>query len=74
MYKWQIDFILKSGMLIGGVYKGPENNSLDVAQKLLLGKNATDIVGLFGELDNHQTFIVVGEIAAFDISEREEAK
>lgn len=67
MYNWNVDIWLKSGVKLECNYPCNENNTLDVSNKIFSGKQFTDIVGLNRREDRGNTYVVVGEIAAFDI-------
>lgn len=67
MYTWKITFHMKNGGIFEGYYRGPENNSADVAQKVCTGR-PDDFTGLFGENDSHNLYVKLGEIQAYDIS------
>ena len=66
-YFWTIKFYMKNGDVIQGLYVGSEESSGDVANKILNGNDNT-FNGLFGEDENHNLFVRVGEIQAIDIS------
>ena len=71
MYKWCIDIILKnSGVILPCVYDGPEDNSIDVMQKIFAGKAPNETIGLAGNNGRSQTFVIAGEVASVDIYER----
>ena len=66
MYEWKIDIILKSGKELTVYYKGPENNSGEVANKMLTGTPET--LNGFGNKDGTKNiFIKIGEIASASI-------
>lgn len=67
MYKWKIEFILKSGKELTIYYKGYENNSTAVANKLLTG-NENTINGFGNEDGTKNIFVKIGEVAAASIS------
>ena len=67
MYKWKIEFILKSGKELTIYYKGYENNSSAVANKLLTG-NENTINGFGNEDGTKNIFVKIGEVAAASIS------
>lgn len=67
MYKWKIEFILKSGKELTGYYEGVESNTSDVARKMLTG----DKNSLNGFSDKDKTkhiFIKIDEVASASIS------
>lgn len=67
MYKWKIEFILKSGKELTGYYEGVESNTVDVAEKMLTGdKNS---LSAFNDKDKtKQIFVKIDEIASASIS------
>jgi hypothetical protein len=67
MYKWMIDIYLKSGVKLEGIYNGPEDTPLDVMNKTFAGKPIMDVIGFDGRTDTNHIYVLVGEIAAFDI-------
>lgn len=67
MYNWKIDIYLKSGVKLACTYYGPAGNTTDVANSLFAGKQPNDMVGLGSREHNHNVFVLVGELAAFDI-------
>lgn len=67
MYQWRIAYVLKNGREFYGMYEGPENDSLLVANKLFNGKEA-DFISHFGRDKKHMLGVKLGEIAAFTIS------
>lgn len=67
MYKWKIEFILKSGKELTVYYAGNENNSGDVAKKMLAGSENT-INGFYNEDGTKNIFVKLGEIATASIS------
>ncbi len=67
MNKWFIDIYLKSGRELRCLYHGREDNSTDVANKLFGGKVANEVIGLANSDGRRNTFVVVGEVAAYDI-------
>lgn len=67
MYKWKLEFILKSGKELTVYYKGYENNSTAVANKLLAG-NENNMNGFNNEDETKNVFVKIGEIAAASIS------
>ena len=67
MYKWKLEFILKSGKEITVYYEGDENNSDAVAKKMLVGNE--NIINGFGSKDGTKNiFVKIGEIASASIS------
>lgn len=71
MYKWNIEITLKSGKTLSVFYKGPEINSGDVANLVLKGGNYS-MNGFLDRTGTHNILVLVGEIAALDISECKE--
>lgn len=67
MYKWKIQFILKSGKELTVYYKGNENSSGMVASKMLTG-NENTINGFSNEDETQNIFVKIGEIASASIS------
>ena len=67
MYKWKLDFILKSGKELTVYYRGAESTSSDVARKMLTG-NENSLNGFANEDETKNIFVKVGEIAAASIS------
>jgi hypothetical protein len=67
MYKWKIDIYLKSGVKLECIYSGPEDTTLDVLNKTFAGKQITDVIGFEGRTDMNHIYVLVGEVAAFDI-------
>lgn len=68
MYNWQVDIILKSGKQITVMYQGPEKNSGEVANKVMAG-GMNNMNGFYDTTKTHNILVLVGEIAALDISE-----
>lgn len=67
MYKWKIEFILKSGKELTVYYKGSENTSGAVADKILTG-NENALNGFNNEDNTKNIFVKIGEIASASIS------
>ena len=67
MYKWKIEFILKSGKELTVYYIGIEKDSHAVANKILIG-NENTINGFGNEDGTKNIFVTIGEIAAASIS------
>lgn len=68
MNKWRLEYLLKNGSRIVGLHIGPETESSQVVNKLMVGPlNA--FVGTFGQDEKHNLLVMRGEIAAVDISE-----
>lgn len=68
MYRWNIDITLKSGKQISVVYEGKEQNSGDVANKVMAG-GFNSMNGFNDHTRTHNILVLVGEIAALDIYE-----
>lgn len=68
MYRWNIDITLKSGKQISVVYEGKEQNSGDVANKVMAG-GFNSMNGFYDSTRTHNILVLVGEIAALDIYE-----
>ena len=66
MYRWKIEYLFKNGERTHGIYKGPENNSLDVANKLFSG-DQRDFTSHFGMDEHHMLVVAKSEITAVDI-------
>lgn len=67
MYAWKIEFILKSGKELTVYYRGIEDNSDSVANKMLTG-NENTINGFSNEDGTKNVFVKIGEIASASIS------
>lgn len=68
MYKWRLEYLLKNGSRIVGMYIGDENESKDVVNKLMVGP-LNGFVATYGRDEQHNLLVMRGEIAAVDISE-----
>lgn len=73
MNKWKIDFVMRSGNTIAGLYEGPENDSASVANKLLAGDpNCFEgMYSLYG-YGKENLLVKKGEVVAATISEYKE--
>ena len=67
MYKWEIEIILKSGKELTVYYKGDENNSMAVANKMLAGRENT-MNGFNNDDGTKNIFVNISEIASASIS------
>lgn len=67
MYKWKIEFILRSGKELIAYYEGAESKSLDVAGKMLTGETNM-LKGLNSKDNTKHIFVRVGDIASASIS------
>lgn len=67
MYKWKIEFILKSGKELTVYHEGNENNSLDVARKILIG-DMNALNGFNNKNNTESIYVRIGEIASASIS------
>lgn len=67
MYKWKIQFILKSGKELTVYYEGNENSSGGVAKKMLTGDMNT-LNGFMNKDDTENIFVRIGEVASASIS------
>lgn len=67
MYRWKISYLLRNGERIYGIYEGPENNSLDVANKLFTSNKRCNFTSHFGENKNHMLVVALSEIASVDV-------
>ena len=68
MYNWLVVITLKSGKQIEVIYECNETNSGEVASKVMAGGPNT-MNGFFDKTKTHNILVLVGEIAALDISE-----
>lgn len=68
MYKWKIEITLKSGKELTVYYKGNENNSSAVAEKMLTG-DLNSLMGFGNEDGTKNIFIKLGEIIVASISQ-----
>lgn len=67
MYKWKIEIILKSGKELTVYCENNKNNSVDVAEEILVGD--MNALNGFGNKDNTANIYVrIGEIASASIS------
>lgn len=64
---WKIEIILKSGKEVTVYYHGNEDNSNDVANKVLVGSEH-EMHGFGNENNTKNIFIKIGEIASAAIS------
>lgn len=65
-YKWHVDILLKDRKsFIRCIWKGPENVSTDVANKILGKPN--DFTSFYGLTKNHNVLVKIGEIVCMDI-------
>lgn len=67
MNKWKIDIILNSGKELTVYYKGYEDSSGKVADKISVG-NLNTINGFSNENGTQNIFVRIGEIAVAAIS------
>ena len=67
MYKWKLEFVLKSGKELVVYYEGTEHSSGAVATKMLTG-NENTINGFGNEDGTKNIFVKIGEIASASIS------
>lgn len=67
MNRWNVTIILKSGKELNVIYEGPETQSSEVASKVMTG-NFNTMNGFFDRTKTHNILVLVGEIAALDIS------
>jgi hypothetical protein len=68
MYRWNVVITLKSGKEINVMYDGRENDSGEVAKKIMAG-GVQSMNGFYDFTRTHNILVLVGEIAALDISE-----
>jgi hypothetical protein len=67
MCRWKIEIILKSGKELTVYYKGYEDDSKKVAEKMLTGNENT--MNGFGNEDNTKCiYVKIGEIASAAVS------
>lgn len=64
MYTWKIEIILKSGKELTIYYRGYENDSGKVANKMLTG----NMNGFTNDDGTKNVFVKIGEIASASIS------
>lgn len=67
MYKWKIDIILNCGKAISGLMICDDDNSDEVAKKILVG-NLYEYIGIGDENNEANLFIKRGDISAAQIS------
>lgn len=67
MYTWKIEIILKSGKELTVYYRGYENESVKVANKMLAG-NENIMNGFINDDGTKNVFVKIGEIASASIS------
>lgn len=67
MNNWLVIITLKSGKQVEVLYVGPETQSGDVANKVMAG-GSTAMNGFYDTSKTHNVLVLVGEIAALDIS------
>lgn len=67
MYTWKIEIIFKSGKELTVYYRGYENDSGKVANKMLTG-NENTINGFSNDDGTKNVFVKIGEIASASIS------
>ena len=65
MYEWKIVVHLRNNHVVTGIYKGPENNSTDVATKLF----TTDCTytGFFNKSKTGNVFVRNEDVVGFEI-------
>lgn len=73
MYKWKVVFTLMNGTEVEGLYEGPENNTRDVAKKLIGNVSEISFVGINDVTKKHNVLIKAGEILTLDISEYDQS-
>ena len=67
MYRWKIEIILKSGKELTVYYTSDENNSLAVANEILVGNNNT-MNSFMSKDETKNIFVKIGEVASATIS------
>lgn len=68
MYKWKLDFILKSGKELTAFYENDKDGSLNVGKELLEGEDDVIIGSLNDRNKTQQIFIRRGDIASMAVS------
>lgn len=68
MHKWRLEYLLKNGAKIIGMYEGLESQSKDVIDKLMVGP-LNGFISTFGKDTRHNLLVMRGEVAAVEISE-----
>lgn len=66
MYRWKLEYTLKNGVKLNGMYEGPENNSDAVLNKLFTGR-MNSFVPTYGETDQEVLAVMLGEVAAIRV-------
>ena len=69
MYNWKMEIILNSGKELTVYYRGCENNSDEVARKMLTG-NPNNMNGFNNDDGTKNVFVKIGEIASVSISRK----
>lgn len=67
MYRWKLEFVLKSGKELTVYYEGAESNSREVANQMLTG-NENTMNGFSNKDNTANIYVKLGEIAAASIS------
>ena len=67
MYNWLVKITLKSGKELTVLYEGRETQSGDVANRIMAG-GPNSMNGYYDTTKTHNILVLVGEIAALDIS------
>lgn len=73
MNTWKVEITLKSGKTLTVLYEGPETNSGKVAEVVMEG-GSNHMNGFYDLTKKHNILVLVGEIAALDISEWRKSK
>lgn len=68
MYKWKLDFILKSGKELTAFYENDKDGSFEVGKALLYGTDSGIIGCLNNENKTKHIFIKQSEIASMTVS------
>lgn len=67
-YRWHVDILLKDrDQKIQCIWKGTQNNSTEVAERIVGHKRPEDFIGMLGLSENHNVLFRVGEIVVMDI-------
>ena len=67
MNNWLVNITLKSGKELTVIYEGSETQSGEVANRVMAG-GSLSMNGFYDTTKTHNILVLVGEIAALDIS------
>ena len=67
-YSWRIECWMEGGAHVIGKYVGPERNTGDVSNRVLVGPN-NEFFGMYGVDEKHNLLFKRGSVVACDISE-----